>query len=541
MTQDILVPTEIEINGVRFKPRDDCRYYHPYCRIMRRIEVGDYKERDTFRQLCQEDLWFILYFVLKYKDANHPFVVDACRDVQDGPRSDTLDLWAREHYKSSIITVCESMQRVFNNPEERVLILSYAKKPALKFLNQIKQALESSAFLKWCFPDILYENPQSEAYRWSEDGGLFVRRESTSKEPTFDAGGLIEGQPTGSHATHRVYDDIVTFDLVNTPEMMTKVKEAFDMSENLGAEGGTCRIVGTIYHHEDPLVYIKGKKDQEGNPLFITRIKTATDDGTPNGKSVLMSDKRLAKLRTNVRHFYCQQLLDPTPQGTQKLNREFLVEVHPKLVPNKCIKFMTIDPAGDVEGKDAWALIVAAIERYRDDIGASRLFIIDAVIEPMDLQRAVQTAVDMYCRNGKIAALGVEKTGMTTTEVHICNALRSRGRYLTIDNGGLVILRPAGRSKVQRIEQSLVWPLNNGKIHISKGVPPAYRDRLGMEMDRFPYWKDDGLDALAFHYDLLKEYRFSEFMPEAENEEADEYDKFRDELERLGDDSWMRV
>ncbi len=73
---------------------------------------------------------------------------------------------------------------------------------------------------------------------------------------------LIEGMPTARHYTKLVYDDIVTLDLVNTPEIMEKVKRAYDMSRNLGQPDGSerIRVIGTHYHHDDPLVYIRNKK-----------------------------------------------------------------------------------------------------------------------------------------------------------------------------------------------------------------------------------------------------------------------------------------
>ena len=119
----------------------------------------------------------------------------------------------------------------------------------------------------------------------------------------------------------------------------------------------------------------------------------------------------------------------------------------------------------------------------------------------------------------KVLKLGIEKVGMSTAEIHVANALRAKGRSFTVENKGLVILRPAGRQKAQRIEASLAWPLNNGKIHISMAIPEAYRTRLKLEMDKFPYWHDDGLDAVAYLYDVAKEYKFGpkvQVEPEAE-------------------------
>ncbi|MGA2467632.1 MAG: hypothetical protein ABSH06_25210, partial [Thermodesulfobacteriota bacterium] len=63
------------------------------------------------------------------------------------------------------------------------------------------------------------------------------------------------------------------------------------------------------------------------------------------------------------------------------------------------------------------------------------------------------------------------------------------------------------------IESALAWPLNNGKLHVSKAVPYAYRERLKWEMEKFPFWHDDGLDALSYLYDIIKDFRFQRPLP----------------------------
>jgi hypothetical protein len=71
-----------------------------------------------------------------------------------------------------------------------------------------------------------------------------------------------------------------------------------------------------------------------------------------------------------------------------------------------------------------------------------------------------------------------------------------------------VLLRPAGRSKNNRIESALQWPLNNSKLHYSTAIPEKYIDAIKEEMNKFPFFHVDILDAWAYAYDLIKEFRF---------------------------------
>jgi hypothetical protein len=175
---------------------------------------------------------------------------------------------------------------------------------------------------------------------------------------------------------------------------------------------------------------------------------------------------------------------------------------------------MVIDGAGD-QGKrtdnrkaDSWAIHVVGVVPFRDDMGWSDIYLLDSCVEDMDLITAQSKIIEMYLRAGRVLKLGIEKVGMSTTEIHIAAALRAKGKHLSVEHGNLEILKPGGRSKEFRIESALSLPLKNGKIHVLDTIPIAYRERLGLEMEKFPAWKDDALDSLSYVYDIIKEYRF---------------------------------
>lgn len=554
-----LNPVVIEINGMKFQARSDCEYYFDYYKIVEaavRAEAApvEWKRQNPlinplniYRNLLQEDLWAFVYFVMKNPLANHPFIVNACREVQE-ERGDTLEVWARDHLKTTVISVGKTCQDILNDPCITVAIFSATRPLALRIQNQIRNLLEDG-FIKKCFPDVVYEDPWKEAEKWSEsvEGGLIVKRDAPGlKEPTVSSFGLIEGMPTGGHYRKRLYDDIVTQDLL-APDVSQRIKDNFDISENVGTQDGQATVVGTFYDHQDALVYISEKKDPvTGVPLFKMRKKPATENGELNGKSVFQPERVLAKKRANNLYFFkTQQLLNPSARGTEKFNREHLVVISKDECPKRLYKFMVMDGAGD-SGKrndnrvaDAWAMGVIGVEPYRDDHGASNIVILDLIIEPMDLVEAMEAGTQMYMRGGRILKLGVEKVAMSTTEIHMASALRAKGRYLSTEIGNLEILKPAGRSKEYRIESALSWPFRNSKIKILDTVGEGYIERLKTEMEKFPYWKDDGLDILSYVYDMIKGYRFPIFVPEKESE-GDAYERrTRKRTESNRANGWM--
>ena len=124
--EERMPPEYVEINGVKFKPNPECQYRHDYVKVAELISSGEWDELSTYRALIQNDLFFVFYFVVKpfadeggMEKANHPFTVDACYEVETGPVDFTLDLWARFHFKSSIITIAETIQYAVKNRNMR--------------------------------------------------------------------------------------------------------------------------------------------------------------------------------------------------------------------------------------------------------------------------------------------------------------------------------------------------------------------------------------------------------------------------------------
>lgn len=456
-----------------------------------------------------------------------------------------LYLWAREHFKSTLITKIQTMQRVLANPEERIGLFSYSRPIARSFLRTIKHVFESSELLKACFPDVLFNNPQLEAPKWSEEDGIVVKRKGYFGEATIEAWGLLEGMPTSKHFSGRVYDDIETDVTTSSPEVMEKLIYAFELSQNLGTAEGWHNVIGTTYHHNGLLTLLQEKKAPDGVLIYKISKRPATHDGTPNGNPVLLSERRIAELKANPKTFFPQQLLNPTPQGTASLDPKLLVEVQASDIPKTLYKFMLIDPAGvdrNREG-DAWAIGVVGVDPFIDDVGASNIYLLDLVLQPLDEVQAITEVVSMYLRNGRVIKLGVEKVAMNSTEVHVANALRAKGRLVSQETGNLVLLRPAGRSKQERIERALPWPLAQGRIKISSAIPKAYKDRLKTEMERFPFWHDDGIDMLSYIYDLINDYRFPKHVTDSESKKKIDYwdDAFNKAKSKNDNYRWMTV
>jgi hypothetical protein len=512
----------ISVNGIDFEKREGCSYKYDYEKMLNDAKAGLMRggekadprvlELSTLRSLILDDLWFVVYFVMGVKVANHPFWVGAAREIELGPKDFTLDVWSREHGKSSLLTKAETIQFALKDPESSTGIFSAVRPLAKKFLFEIKETFQTSKILQTCFPDIVWQDCERDAPLWSLDEGLILKRRTNMAEPTISAWGLTEGMPTGLHLDRRIYDDIVNKDISESVEVMEKVKEKYDLSQYLGKDGGTHRVIGTFYHHNDPLVYIRGKKNLDGSAKYLLRLKPATEDGTANGVPVLLSQKALDDKKGDS-GFNTQMLCNPTPQSDQKLNFEFMNRISRAFLPKGRFRMMLIDQAGDAASNktgpgDSWAVVIVGVEPCMDDLGQSRRFLEDAWVQPANESEAIEQAIRMFTRGGIIHKLGVEKVGQTTTHLHIAAALKARGRHVEFNDSPWSagkLLRPAGRNKKKFIEGALSWPLNNGKWHYVDDIPNAYLDRVRMEMTNFPVWHDDALNAMAYSEDVIKD------------------------------------
>jgi hypothetical protein len=550
----------VKINGVEFTPLPGVRYAHDYVGMSNKIrEVAETEGEDAgvayaekaYRYLFLNDLFFIVYFVEmkpqtpeQQKMVNHPFVVNACQEVEEGPSNMTLDVWAREHFKSTIITRAETLQFLAREPEEGACIISATRGLAKDFLRSLMNTMQAEGpFLKQIFPEgPFWFNPLKEAKLWSVNEGCNLDRNSKDPTPSLYAAGLEEGMPTGKHFKRLIFDDIVNADIARSSQRMADLKVLYDVAQDVGKEGGHVRVVGTFYHYADPLVYIRDKKRINSEEfLYHHRVKPATDDGEPNGKPVLISQETLDVKKTQ-KTYYTQQLCNPVPESTRKIPGRLLKDIKHQDIPMDIIKVMPVDPAGKREdGRgDNWAIAVIGIEPNADDLGASNFYIMDLFLDRIDEAQAPMMVAQMYKRNGLITMLGVEKVGLATAEIHIANALRESGVELSVKAKNLMTLNPAKRSKEARIETALAWPLYNGKVFISDRVPVEYRDRLREELDSFPFGAtDDGIDDIAYGLRdmLLNETVKGALMSYAPQKHIDLYGD--NKLVLKGGSSWM--
>lgn len=453
---------------------------HLYLEI---LEAGD---KQNLARLCKEDLFFLLTIGCKRADINRDFLYERCREVELEPDG-YLDLWAREHYKSTIITFGKSIQDIITDPDNTTIgIFSHTRPIAKGFLDQIKREFESNEFLKALFPDVLYQNPKSEAPKWSLDSGIVVKRKTNPKEMTVEAWGLVDGQPTSKHFNTLVYDDVVTKESVTTPDQIKKTTEAMEMSYNLGAEGGKRRWIGTRYHANDTYRTIMDRG------TATPRIKPATDNGKIDGKAVFLSDESLKVKRRDMGPytFGSQMLQDPVADKAMGFKTEWL-KYYKQLKSTKGWNlYLLADPASKKKKTSDYTVMnvigLAPDENY---------YLIDAIRDRMNLTERAKMLIHFH-RQYKPTKTAYEEYGLQADVEHIEHVMEEENyRFNIIRLGGTLHKEDRILKLVPKFEQHLIW------------LPEElyFTDYEEKRHNYSQIFKDDEFDSfpVAFHDDML--------------------------------------
>lgn len=409
--------------------------------------------------LGRVDRFYLLTNLLHRTDAIHPWLYERCREVETEP-DECLDLWSRGHYKSTIITFAGIIQEVLNDPEITIAILCYVKALSAKMLGQIKIEFENSEELKQTYPDVLWSNPRLDAPRegmsWTQYR-IDVKRTTNPKEGTIEAHGLTDGMPTGAHFGLRVYDDVVVRDSTTSPEMINKTTECWELSDNLKSAHSQRRWhIGTRYHFGDTYGAILERK------VLKPRIYPATDDGTPNGKPVFLSQELWDETKITQRTSLAAQMLQNPSAGNEAMfKKEDLrfIDVRPATLN----VYIMADPASSKKkGTDSTAIAVLGVDAGRNK------YLLDGYRQKMNLQERwtalLQLRRQWMAQPGvQSVYVGYERFGMRSDMEYFEECMQRTGESFPIEE--LAWPQDGPGAKIDRI-QRLVPDFGRGKFYL---------------------------------------------------------------------------
>lgn len=468
--------------------------------------LSDEALHEAKRMLACGDLFYLMVYVLKRHDLLHPWLFDRCREVQAKPDG-CIDLWAREHRKTSIISVGLTIFDIINDPEITIGLFSHTRPIAKSILRLIKREFETNEDLKGLFPDIFYENPEKESPKWSEDGGIIVKRTSNPRECTLEAHGLVDGMPTGLHFKRLVYDDIVTRESVSTPEQVAKTTEALELSDNLGVEGGAKRFIGTRYAIHDSYSSVLKKG------VAVPRLHPATHNGKMDGKPVLFTQEEWNRRKqTQSRQIVAAQLLqNPLADEDATFRAEWLRSwaVRPKTLN---IGILCDPSRGRNAESDNTAIAVIGIS------SSGAKYLLDGFCHRMTLSQRWTNLRDLYLKWSRMDGVqlvwvGYERYGAQSDDEYFQERMMAEkdkaGHKISFVINELNWPREGGNSKRDRVER-LEPEFRNSRFYLPLSVWHDGKPR---------FWKVDLEDGSKTYGSIL--YRDVDSLTRVQQEALD--------------------
>ena len=449
------------------------------------------------RALCVADLFYLLVRACKRNDMLCDFAYERCREVEAAPDG-YLDLWAREHFKSSVITFGLTIQDILKDPNTTFGLFSHTRPIAKAFLRQIMREFEENETLHAAFPDVLWGRDIRAAPKWSEDDGIIVRRTENPKEATIEAWGLVDGQPTSKHFKKLLYDDVVVQASVTTPEQIEKTMTALEQSYNLGVTpGGIRRMVGTRWHFNDAHRTVVDRQ------TFMPREHPGRKGGTEDGESVFWADEiHLQKRRDMGPYTYAAQiLLNPKADAMQGFKREWL-RYWKKMLPETVKRmngYILVDAASSKKkGSDYTSMFVVGL-----GVDKNR-YVLDMVRDRLNLKERGERLFDLHRKWSdkglRIRQVRYERYGLMADIEHMQARMEEEGyRFSITEVGGATAKADRIKRLLPLFEQSQIWlPEHMYVTDWQRNTVDLVRAFVEEEYMAFPVgMHDDMLDALA--------------------------------------------
>jgi phage terminase large subunit-like protein len=510
------------------------RHYSTWQTSVERLPPSDQVKLQ--RQQIRTDLYYLLRYVMGRPDIEHPWMLARIREIQQNPDG-YLDLWARDHRKSTVITYALTIQDILASHGEDPLpawggmeptfgIFSHTGSISADFVRQIKTELQSNRILIGLFPDVLYDNAEKESPRWSVQNGLVVKRKSNPKEATVEGHGLVDGQPTGKHFNVLIYDDVVTQDSVNTPEMIEKTTKAWELSLNLGDRNPRVRGIGTRYHFADTWRAIMDRQ------ALIPRMHPATKDGTASGEPVYLTKAELAKKRQNMGPytFSSQMLLNPIADSRQTFVREwFDKRFDYGQLDHKAMNRVLICDAANSKKKGSDYTAMAVIGKAADQ----NVYLLDYFRDRLTLKERASEYMRLH-RKWKPQDAGYEQYGLMGDIEYLKILMEQKTYHFQIHELGGKLSKP------DRINR-LIPVCADGKFWMPEAIMRTTHEHKVEEQiitlieQEFLAWPvpvhDDGMDVISRYFDVPN-FDFPD--PVEEEHQDDRYNR-----PRAKQGSWM--
>lgn len=244
-----------------------------------------------------------------------------------------MTLMPRSHFKTTIVTIGQSMQDVARNPDIRILLVASSSTNAKRFLLEIQKHFQGNKMFRWLYPEIV--PPELTKARWNAEE-LEVPRDVMFREPTIDTIGS-KGAAASRHYNIIRGDDIIAEKELQSQIEMEKTIEWASGLESLLVSPVEDRIdfVGTRWRTDDVYAWLEqfygnNEEEVEIGPHAVRKgeliqyRREAMEDGKVIFPEMFSESFYNRMIRENPHRYAAQYANNPRASGITLIQPEWL-------------------------------------------------------------------------------------------------------------------------------------------------------------------------------------------------------------------------
>lgn len=291
------------------------------------------------RQRFLTESYYAATVVLGYRALRPRTHAPICRFIDTCTATRQLLQDPRSHFKTTIKTVTNTIQKLLRRPGLRVLIVGDTDTNAEKHVGKIKNQFERNALLRWLFPDLLWANPDTEAPGWTKRE-LFLKHRLMHGEPSlvaFGAGSAV----VSWHFDYIGVDDLIADDeylseseMAKTIEWSTGLESLFALDEPIDKK--ELHVVGTYWKTNDAYAHIEkyfggkaepvktGPHSYQRGTLAVFRRSARDENGEPIFPEAISKTFLDRLQQMNPERYAAQYANNPYDAATAYFKKEYL-------------------------------------------------------------------------------------------------------------------------------------------------------------------------------------------------------------------------
>jgi phage terminase large subunit-like protein len=349
--RDLILPQKPEYQRELFKGLDAFALKKLYEWSVEHQDKHPHFYRECLGMLAIKDLYVMCDVVLGYNaknygsDMNFALHGEICRRLDDRPMNRQGWMIAREHLKTQVVTVADSIRNIARDPNPPGVIISGIRDNAVKMISAIKAQWETNAVLQWLYPHRL---PDRRKHKWNEDVLEFAGRTVINKDPCLEARGA-ESELTSAHYQWVKADDLVGRENSSTDEQLAKTIDWWRKAQPTFTPNCRVDLIGTRYADGDLYGWLQDTvSDISWFIAAATKVDQETGEEVPNWPEYHTLESLQSKKENMGPHDYsCQMMLDPIPKGEEEFREDMFHLYEPEELDSNDVKHKgtVTDPA----------------------------------------------------------------------------------------------------------------------------------------------------------------------------------------------------